>query len=293
MVQNRVGAGGRVGARMIRDARPDGQTLGIVNATGLLVADLSEELSGLHPVNDFTVLGRIAVFDHVLLAGPSSRYRSMEDVLNRGGGEPILFGVTDVGSTTFFSAAMAAELMGFDAVYLAGYPGSRESSLGLIRGEFDLMAVTFESVRDRVEAGDLTPILQLSDTPVANHPSLYDVPLLAGPRGLVARRARERGVDPETVVAQASALIQIFEAGRIVVAPLGLAPALARCLSSRLGEVARSSAFVAAAARAQRTVSYEEPSTLVARLQATAGERRALGPMLRRHFERALDDSGR
>ena len=97
----------------------------------------------------------------------------------------------------------------------------------------------------------------------------------------------------QTVVAQASALIQISEAGRIVVAPLGLAPDLARCLSSRLGEVARSSAFVAAAARAQRAVSYEEPSTLVARLQATAGERRALGPMLRGHFERALDDSGR
>ena len=285
VIENRAGAGDRVGARAIRDAEPDGRTLGVLNAYSLLVMELSEGLSGLHLVNDFTVLGRISTANPVWVTNPGSPYRSVEDLLVRAGDEPILVGLLDVGGTGFTSVSVAAELLGPDVAYLTGYPGSRESSLGLIRGEFDLAGQTFDSLRDRIEAGDLIPILQISASGNSDHPALRGIPHLAGPNGLAARSARERGMDPELAIARATALSRIFEAGRLVVAPPGLPPSLGSCLSSRLEEAVSDSAFVSAASRAQRPLAFERPAIIAAELLATQSQRRSLAPVLRRHAE--------
>ena len=90
LIQNRVGAGGRVGARAVRDAEPDGRTLGLLNAYSLLVGELSGDLSGLNPVEDFTVLGRISPSSPVWVTGSGSRYGTVDDVLAQEDDQPIL-----------------------------------------------------------------------------------------------------------------------------------------------------------------------------------------------------------
>ncbi len=60
VIQNRVGAGGRIGARAVRDSEPDGTTLRLVNAFALLVGEMTGETSGLDPLAGFTVLGRLS-----------------------------------------------------------------------------------------------------------------------------------------------------------------------------------------------------------------------------------------
>lgn len=290
-VENRVGAGGRVGARTVHDAAPDGRTLGILNATSLLVSELSEDLSGLHPFEDFTPLGRIGMPEPVWATGPSSGFENVEEMLEASVEDPILLGITDVGSTGFVSVSVSAELLGMNLVHLAGYSGSREVSLGLIRGDFDLGGFTFESILDRVETGDIEPVLQVSARPVSAHPALRGVPVLAGPDGLAARTARERGEDPSRAAAQAQAVVGLFEAGRLLVAPPGLPPALAACLTGHLAAVAQDSAFLSAASRARRSVAYEDPAALRDMLLTTADDRRGLTPILRRHIDLARGGS--
>jgi tripartite-type tricarboxylate transporter receptor subunit TctC len=283
VVENRTGAGGRLGSRLVRDAEPDGRTLGIVNAFSLIVMGLAEGVTGVDPVDDFTVLGRVAVADPVWVTRPESGFTSIEDVLAARDGRPILFGLNDVSGTAFVAASVGAELLGLDVNYILGYPGTRENSIGLMRGEFDVGAFTFESIRDRVEAGDLVPLLRISDVGAGSHPSLADVPVLSGRDGLAARLARERGEDAEAAVTRAAALSRMFEAGRLVVAPSGLAPDLAECLSARLARVVRDSEFRAAAQRAGRSLAFADPTTLVAELEATEEERASLGEVLRHH----------
>ncbi len=157
--------------------------------------------------------------------------------------------------------------------------------MGLIRGEVDLIGFTFESLRDRIEGGDLIPILQISASGNSDHPALRGIPRLGGPNGLAAQSARERGMDPERAIAQATALSRIFEAGRLVVAPPGLPPSLGSCLSSRLEEAVSDSAFVAAASRARRALAFERPAIGAADLAATEEARQSLAPVLRRHAE--------
>jgi len=286
VVQNRPGAGGLVGVRTIRDADPDGRTLGIVNGTGLLVVALQEEAPEIDPLRDLTILARLAVSAPVLVTGGDSPWRTIDDVLAGSRDRPLLFGMTDLSSSGFSLMSVASGLLGLDVTYVAGYPGSRENGLGLMRGEIDLAGLTFESIRDRVEAGDLRPLLQISGSLTADEPALRDIPVLAGATGLAARRARELGRDPAEAMAQAEALAHLFDAGRLAVAPAGLDPDLAACLRTRLSDVARDSGFLAAAARAQFAVSFEETPEVVAHLETTAEVRRGLATEIRHQMER-------
>jgi tripartite-type tricarboxylate transporter receptor subunit TctC len=287
VIENRVGGGGLRGARTIRDAEADGRTLGIINGTGRIVAELSGDDRGLHPVNDFTLLGRITVEDPVWMVGRDSPFEQVEDLWRRGGSAPIVLGITDVGGSGFVFVSVVAELLGLEVRYLPGYPGGREYALGLIRGEYDVAGFSFESVRDRVEAGDLVPILQVSDGPVGDHPALLGIPVFAGPDGVAARRAGERGGDAEDIVAQAHALVQLFQFGRVIVAPPGLPDEVGRCLADGLAEVAADSEFLAAASRAQRTIGFAAPEEFRAELEAWSEERHRLVPILQRHIELA------
>jgi tripartite-type tricarboxylate transporter receptor subunit TctC len=284
VIENRMGAGGMRGARTIRDAAPNGRTLGIVNGTGRIVAELSGDAAGLHPLNDFTLLGRITVEDPVWMVAPESPFGRVEDLWSRVG-RPIVLGITDVGGSGFVFVSVAAELLGLEVRYLPGYPGGREYALGLMRGEYDVGGFSFESNRDRVEAGDLIPIVQISDGPVGDHPALRGVPVFAGPDGVAARRAAARGADAGAIVAQARALAQLFEFGRVIVAPPGLPEDVGSCLAGRLAEVAADSAFLAAASRAQRTISFATREDFAAELEGWSEERRWLVPILQRQLE--------
>jgi tripartite-type tricarboxylate transporter receptor subunit TctC len=292
VVENRPGAGGRVAGRTVRDAAPNGRTLGILNATSLLVSELADDYSGLDPFENFTPIGRIARSEGVLATAAGSGLETIGSVAARGYQSPLLVGIVDVGSTSFVSVGVTSEILGVEVRYLAGYPGTREASLGLLRGEYDVGGFTLESVMDRITSGDLTPVLQISSEPLSDHPLLRDVPVLGGPAGFAAEAMRARGEDPARAFALAEALIGMYEAGRIVVGPPGLSADLAACLSEQLAAVADSDDFLAAAALAGRSIGFLGPASLAETSRASRAHRRTLGPILRRHIELARGASG-
>ncbi len=286
VVRNRPGAGGLVGVRLIRDADPDGRTLGIVNATGMLVLMLEDSTVDLDPARDLTILGRVAVSAPVIVTRADSPWHTIDDVLHRSPDRDVLYGVTDVAASGFVAMSVGSGLLGLDVTYLAGYPGSRENALGVMRGEVDLAGLTFESIRDRIAAGDLRPLLQISDAPISDDPSLRDVPLLGGPEGMAVRRARALGHDPEQARSRAEAVSRLFDAGRLAAAPAGLDPDLTACLRARLAEVGRDSGFVAAATRAGLTPSFAQASEVLSALRSTEQVRAGLATEIRGQIER-------
>jgi tripartite-type tricarboxylate transporter receptor subunit TctC len=272
-----------IGAREIHEAEPDGRTLGILNATGLLVQQLEEDVWVPDPVDDFTVLGRLIHSDPVWVVSADSRFRTVDDLLSTN--EPLLFGLVDVSSVGFLTSSIASELLGMSVDYLAGYGGSRETTLGLLRGEVDVAGFTFESILDRIEAGDLRVVLQLEESLAFDHPLLDGVPFLAGPGGLAARRARELGRDPEEAITRVESLVHLLGAGRIAAAPSGLDPALAECLRSGIAEVAGDPDLLATMARASRAISYLDAPGVVAEVEATKVARRDLAARMRSQID--------
>jgi tripartite-type tricarboxylate transporter receptor subunit TctC len=249
-VHNVTGAGGLVGSKTVRDAAPDGRTIGIVNGGGLLMARLVEGDQVPDLAGDYTILGRLARQAYVWVTSPRSGVAGIADLLAPGR-RPAVFGITDVGGGDFVSAVLGSHALSMPVAFVPGYRGSQDSALGLMRGEIDVSSGSFESLLDGIEAGDLRPVLQLADKPLATHPALAGVPTLVA---LARQRATAAGRPVEATVDDARAIAGITDAGRLIVAPRGLEPGLAACFEEALSAAAANPGFVDAAAKARRSL---------------------------------------
>ena len=193
VIENRPEAGGIVGALAIRDAAPDGRTLGIINASGLLAARAGDVGTAPDPASDFTILASIVSNHVVLFSGRDSGIADVAGLLRVAQTRPIVAGVRDAGSSSFYALPIAAALLGFDYELVTGYVGSAARTLAVMRGEVDIVVATFDSVRGPVRDGELVPLLQLTGAPAdavgSASPDTLDAPRMAGPDGLARQRA--------------------------------------------------------------------------------------------------------
>mgnify|MGYP006280197397 CR=1 FL=1 len=249
VVTNRSGAGGTIGAGIIHKAAPNGRTIGILNAAGLMVKAMAGSKKTPNPATDFTILARVMRIQQVWAVPESSPFTTIGDVLAVSEERPVVFGMRDVGSTSFVNAAVVSHLLGMPIDIVAGYKGTQAKSLAGLRGEVDLNVFTFETVLSQIENGDLKPVLQISGKPIDEHPSLRGVPVLGGEDGLAARRALMLERSKDQAVKDAAVLIGLIGAGRLIVAPPGMDDNLVSCLEETLFRVLQDPKFQQAANR--------------------------------------------
>ncbi len=285
-IDNVSGAGGLIGARTLRDAPADGRTLGLINGAGLLGAALAGTSDVPAPDRDFTVLGRVQQDRHAWFTGPDSPIRSIEDLAPDQRDQPVIVAVLGAGSTLFISGATVSRILGIEAVFLAGHKGTKAARMALLRGEIDVMSLSFGSARRHVEAGRMRPVLQIADRPIADHSSLAGVPLLGGPDGVAARWAERSGRDPEEAMRLSAALAAMLAAGRLVAAPAGLSPATADCLGEALQVAMASPEFTEPVARAGQTLDPAGATIAAESIVAAAVAARMLRPILEQALAR-------
>lgn len=251
-IDNVSGAGGLVGSKAIRDAVPDGLSLGVINAGGLMVASLGNDADVPVPVRDFAILGRVADQRYVWVVAQDSSLATIEEVIAAGeAGSPAVLGIQDAGSASFVAGVLAATVAGIELDYVAGYRSSSDRVLALLRGEIDLSGAPFETYLKSIEAGDVRPVLQVSEAPISEHPSLEGVPVL---KDLAVRRAAVTGIDPDQAATDASTVAELTGAGLILVAPAGLAPDLVQCWRDAIAGALADPDFREAAMQAGRSV---------------------------------------
>ena len=253
VVENLTGGGGTICALKLKSSAPNGLTLGIMNAPGLLVASMSGSTPAPNPA-EFSILGRVKVNRVVIAAAGESKFKALDDVLNESRKRPIVFGISEAGSTSFFNCVVASHLVGIKPRYLSGFTGSLGTEMAVMRGEADLLSGTFDSLLDHIENGDLIPILQTGSEPIAQHSSLTGVPLLGGESGMAAKRAMELGRDPQEAIQDAAALADVLGAGIVVAGPPDLEKSLFECLEETVQRVLHSADFKEAARVARRSL---------------------------------------
>lgn len=290
VVENRPDAGGIVAAAAISDALPDGKTLGIINASGLLAARLDRRAPD--PVTDFTVLARVLTNHSVLLTGRDSGIDSLEQLLRVAAQRPIVIGVRDAGSASVFAVPVIAGLLDMDYALVTGYVGNTARALAAIRGEVDLLVQNLDSTRRFIEDGELRPLLQVTgaSTMGAAGPDdriLAGVPVLGGEDGVAQQQARLAGRSRERALQQARALAAVVDAGRLVVAPPALPDGLRRCLESAVGAVLRSPGLRAAADRAKLSIEPADATTARADIQTATASMAAFAPLVQAAMQRA------
>lgn len=200
--ENMPGAGGRRGAATVFRSRPDGRMLGIFNLPGFVLPEvLGEKVD--YDLRELSWIGRIEWQPYVLLVAASSDLRRLDDVRSA---SRVSFLSTGYGSSVLAASQISASRLGLadsDPIFLAGYSGTADYLVGLIRGDGNVALAPVSSATKYIESGDLRPIAVAGDVSILDgvetfselgYPELAALGVqrsVAGPPGMTPERLQQ------------------------------------------------------------------------------------------------------
>ncbi len=177
VVENKAGASGTLGLDAVAKAAPDGTTLGVASPINHLAAPALYPKLPYDPVKDFSPVGLIASVPMVLVVGPSSPVKTVQDLVARAkahnGG--MTMASAGSGSGNHIVGELFQDATGARFVHVP-YKGSAPANTDLAGGHVDLHIDQLSSVLPLVKAGRLQA---LAVTTARRSALLPDVPTLA------------------------------------------------------------------------------------------------------------------
>lgn len=177
IVENRAGAGGTLGLDAVAKSAPDGSTLGIASPVNHLAAPSLYPKLPYDSIKDFTPVGLIASVPMVLVVGPSSPVKSVQELLTlaRSRKGAMTMASAGSGSGNHIVGELFQDATGTQFVHVP-YKGSAPANTDLAGGHVDIHFDQLSSVLPLVQAGKLRP---LAVTTARRSALLPDVPTLA------------------------------------------------------------------------------------------------------------------
>jgi len=178
VIENRGGAGGKIGADLVAHAPPDGYTLlaGSVSTHSFAPA-MAVKLS-YDPIKDFAPISLFALVPNVLVVNPKLPARSVKELIALAKAKPktLNYASGGVGSTSHFAVAMfvAAAGIGDETVHVP-YRGGAPALTATIADETQFYCGPIAGMVPYIKSGTLIPLAISGDT---RSPSLPDVPTM-------------------------------------------------------------------------------------------------------------------
>jgi tripartite-type tricarboxylate transporter receptor subunit TctC len=154
IIDNRPGAGGMVGSRIVAEAAPDGYTLLSISSahiTGQFVRKLPYA-----PLSDFAGVTRTYSAPYVLVAPISSNIRTVKDIISMAKAKPgaLNFASAGRGSGTHFAGEMLKFSAGIDVVHVP-YSGIPAALTDIIAGRVQLFMAPIGSSAPLIKSGQI------------------------------------------------------------------------------------------------------------------------------------------
>jgi tripartite-type tricarboxylate transporter receptor subunit TctC len=160
IVENRVGAGGNIGAEATARSAPDGYTIGMVTVSthGVNPALYGERMR-FDPVKDFAPIILAAELKNVVVVHPSVPAKTVPELVAyaRANPDKISFGSAGTGTTQHLSGEMVKMMTGVKMQHVP-YRGAAAAVPDLLSGQLQLMFVSIPDVIAHIQAGTLRPI---------------------------------------------------------------------------------------------------------------------------------------
>lgn len=195
IVDNKAGAGGRIGTAEVAHAKPDGLTLLYTSAGHATNAGLYKDLP-YDPIKDFTpvtIVGKSSGF--VLLVQKDSRFKTIQDLMAEAKAKPeaISYGSFGNGNTTHIIGAMFARAAGLRLLHVP-YKSPLNDFLG---GHVNMVFMGTSTAIPLIQGGQVRALAVSSEEPDPDLPGVptfrqlgykdVDVPAWSGllaPRGM-------------------------------------------------------------------------------------------------------------
>ncbi|MBS3019257.1 hypothetical protein DJFAAGMI_01997 [Comamonas sp. PE63] len=175
VVDNRPGASGNIGARIVAEAAPDGTSLLMANSSFAINPGVYREL-GFDPLKDFKAVFNAGTIASVLVVPESSGIHSLADMLAQASHDrPLAFASCGNGTPQHMAGEMLAQVTGASMQHVP-YKGCGPAITAVAAAQVPLGMVTASSATPLIDAGRARAIAVTASTRVA---SLPDVPTLA------------------------------------------------------------------------------------------------------------------
>jgi len=154
IVENKVGAGGRIGVQAVKDAPADGSVLLFTPIAPMAVFEHVYEKLGYDPVADFAPISQVAAFDLSVAVGQGVPAKSLRELIewlnanpNRG-----TYGIPAAGSLPHYIGVLFGRKANLDLRHVA-YKGSAPAITDLIGGHLPIYFSSVEALVETHRAG--------------------------------------------------------------------------------------------------------------------------------------------
>jgi len=173
VVDNRPGAGGLIGTKIIKEAAGDGYTLGMFGNPQTISVNVNPN-TDYDIEKDFTPIAPLAVLTNVLVIHGSVPAHSLKEFIALAKSKPGQFnyGSGGVGATTHLAGELFKSLAGVQLVHVP-YKGSGVAVTELLSGQVQFMVLNMVLARPLVESGRIRALAVASPR---RSPFLPEVP---------------------------------------------------------------------------------------------------------------------
>lgn len=247
---NQTGGGGIVGADAIYRARPNGLTIGEVNGTGAVFAQIAAKPGVSFDIRKFAWIGSPDTETIVGVTDSASPIQMFGDLLKARLRKHKIVGLS-AGVGDIFYVATALPLSAFHIPFkmLVAYQGSSAVKGGLLRGDGDLAAAGFSAFRSLIQSGKIRPLYIASTKASPLLPGVPTILQLAVHYNLPKSKIRALRIFSDTV-----------GLGKDFAAPPGVAPDRLAFLRWAFRKATTNRKFIEAAQKSGRVPGYAGPN---------------------------------
>ena len=159
LVDNRGGAGGRIGTEMVARAPPDGYTLLLGSSGALTMNPVFSPLKSYDPVRDFAPTSLVSIVPLILVVHPSLPVKTTKEFIALLKSRPgqVMMASAGTGSTTHLTGELFQVITGTTLTHVP-FRGSGPATIELIGGHTQCMFDQVSTSGPYVKAGKLRPI---------------------------------------------------------------------------------------------------------------------------------------
>lgn len=176
VIDNRAGAGGRIGTEVAAQAAADGYTLVLGTPGTLTIMQYVQKNVPYQTLRDFAPIGLISQGPYLLVAHPSVPVRSVKDLLALAKAQPgkLNYGSAGTGATNHLAMELFKSMSRANIIHVP-YKGGALATTAILSGEIDLTMLSIGPLLPHVRAGKLRA---LGITSAKRFALLPDVPTI-------------------------------------------------------------------------------------------------------------------
>jgi tripartite-type tricarboxylate transporter receptor subunit TctC len=173
VIDNRPGAGGTIGARVVAESDPDGHTLLLGNTSTLVISPLIYRNVGYDPVKGFAPIAMLGTTSNLLIVNPGLGVTSVQELIALARARPgkLNYSSAGIGTPPHLIGEMFKQRLGLDVVHVP-YKGGGLSTQAVVAGETQFSFENPAASLPLVQAGNVRGLASTSETRGAQTPDL-------------------------------------------------------------------------------------------------------------------------